>query len=116
VSHRSRTIRRGEVYWTDFSTARGGEIGKTRPAIVVSNNTANRVLNRIQVVPLTTNTRRVLPGETIVHLNGVPNKAMADQITTVTKERVGDYVGAIDDADMRRVDRTLIVQLGLPRR
>jgi mRNA-degrading endonuclease toxin of MazEF toxin-antitoxin module len=41
---------------------------------------------------------------------------MADQITTVTKERVGDYVGAIDDADMRRVDRTLIVQLGLPRR
>lgn len=116
MSQRTRTIRRGQVYWSDFDTARGGEISKSRPAIIVSNDTANRVLNRVQIVPLTTNVRRVLPGETIVHLNGVPNKAMADQITTAAKERIGDYVGAIDEVDMRRVDRTLIVQLGLPRR
>jgi len=41
---------------------------------------------------------------------------MADQITTATKERIGDYVGDISDADMRRVDRALILQLDLPRR
>ncbi len=111
-----RTLLRGQVYWSDFNTARGGEISKTRPAIIVSSDSANRFLNRVQIVPLTTNVRRVLRGETIVRLNGLPNKAMADQITTATKERIGDYVGDISDADMRRVDRALILQLDLPRR
>ena len=59
-------MRRGEVWWVDFDPSRGGEIRKRRPAIIVSNDTANAALNRVQVVPLTSNTGRLYPSEAIV--------------------------------------------------
>jgi mRNA-degrading endonuclease toxin of MazEF toxin-antitoxin module len=46
-------LRRGEVWWIAFDPSVGGEIQKTRPALIVSNNAANAALNRLIVVPLT---------------------------------------------------------------
>ena len=81
---------RGEVWWVDFDPSVGGEIRKTRPSIVVSNNVANRLLNRIQVVPLTSNVARLYPGEAYVALRGVQRKAMTNQLTTISKMRLRD--------------------------
>ena len=52
-------MRRGEVWWINFDPSVGGEICKTRPTVIISNNAANEHLNRVQVVPLTSNVDRV---------------------------------------------------------
>ena len=107
-------MRRGEVWWVDFSFTIGGEIKKNRPSVIISNNSANKVLNRIQVVPLTTkNTERVYPSEAAIFIKGKKHKAMTDQIDTVTKQRVLNKIGKLTDSEISRVEQALKVQLGL---
>jgi mRNA interferase MazF len=106
-------MHRGAVYWVDFDPARGGEIQKRRPVVIVSNDAAVRAQNRVQVVPLTRNVERVYSWEALVQLGGVPHKALADQIRTVTKERLLDRIGALSPGDLLAVERAIRVQLGL---
>lgn len=108
------TVRRGEVWWVDFDPARGGEVRKTRPAVILSNELANEHLNRVQVVPLTSNTGRVYPSEAVVDVAGQSSKAMADQLTTVAKERLGRRLAVLSRKDMAEVERVVRVQLHLP--
>jgi len=107
-------MRRGEVWWVDFEPAVGGEIRKTRPAIVVSNDVANVALNRLQVVPLTSNSGRIYPSEAVITIAGKTSKAMADQLTTAAKERFKSRLGSLSRTDMQAVERVIKIQLGLP--
>ena len=77
-----------------FDPSVGGEIQKSRPAVVVSNDTANASLNRVQVVPLSSQVRRLYPAEVFVSLGGEPRKAMADQVTTASKQPLRRRLGA----------------------
>ena len=107
--------RRGEVWWVSFDPAVGGEIRKTRPALVLSNNAANAVLNRLIVVPLTSQTAKLYPGEAMVTLNGEPSKAMADQIATASKQRLRDKLGSLSLSDMAAIEKAVLLQLGIRR-
>ena len=107
--------RRGEVWWVSFDSSVGGEIKKTRPALVLSNNAANAALNRVIVVPLTGQTDKLYPGEAMVTLNGQQSKAKADQIATASKERLRNRVGSLSSADMAAVEKAVLLQLGIRR-
>lgn len=109
------SIERGDVYWVNFEPSLGGEIKKVRPAIVLSNNAANTHLNRVQVVPITSNAERLYPGEALITLNAEKRKAMGDQLTTASKERIGRRIGALSAADLARVEDAILLQLGIVR-
>ena len=104
---------RGDVWWVEFDPAVGSEVRKTRPGVIVSNNSANRNLSRVIVVPLTSNTERLYPGEARVSVAGKDSKAMADQIMTADKLRLKSRLGELSKLDMQAVDDAVCVQLGL---
>jgi mRNA interferase MazF len=107
--------RRGEVWWVSFDASVGGEIQKTRPAIIVSNDAANIAMNRVIVVPITSRIAKLYPGEASVTLNGEPRKAMADQITTASKNRLSNKLGTLSRSDMSAVEDAVLMQLGMRR-
>jgi mRNA interferase MazF len=106
-------MNRGDVWWVNFEPSIGGEIRKKRPAIIVSNNAANKFLNRVQVIPITSNTDRLFPSEAYVTVAGKKGKAMADQLATVSKQRLSKCIGSVSDDEMNMVVEAIKTQLNL---
>ncbi|MFH0731045.1 MAG: type II toxin-antitoxin system PemK/MazF family toxin [Pseudomonadota bacterium] len=106
-------MKRGEVWWINFELSTGGEIRKQRPAIIVSNDAANHYMNRVQVVPITSNADKLYPSEAYVTFRGKKSKAMADQITTVSKKRLINSDGFISKSEMDGLSKAIETQLGL---
>ena len=96
-----------------FDPPLDGEIQKTRPAVVLSNDTANALLNRVQLVPLSSQVDRLYPAEAAVTRNGAPRKAMAHQVPTARKHRLRRRLGMLSAADVAAVVRAPCIQLGI---
>ena len=116
----SRNLARGAVVSVRFDPGIGSEIRKTRPAIVVSNDAACRYDAVVQVVPVTRlPVRELRPYETEVGSSGSglvkPSRSVANQIRTISKKRIGDVIGEIDEEEQRALDSALGIQLGLRR-
>lgn len=114
-------MRRGDVVLVDLDPVRGYEVAKTRPAVVVSNDGANRravQLGRgvVTVVPVTSNTDRIFPFQVL--LEDVPglrvaSKAQAEQVRSVSVERIGRVLGTLPPALVKDLDRALRLHLNL---
>ena len=106
-------MKRGEVWWVNFDPSVGGEIRKQRPAVIVSNDAANQFLNRVQVLPLTSSVSILYPSEAYVTFRGKKAKAMADQLSTVSKKRLINSAGSISSTEMERMGQAITTQLDL---
>ncbi len=104
---------RGQVWLVTFDPSVGGEIQKTRPALIVSNDVANALLNRVQVVPISSQINRLYPAETYISFANQRRKAMADQITTTSKHRLLRFMASLHKEDIAAVERIIRLQLGL---
>jgi mRNA interferase MazF len=113
---------RGEIRLVDLDPARGSEASKRRPAVIVSNDGANAAaarLNRgvITVVPVTSNVTRVYPFQVMLPASdcGLPrdSKAQAEQVRSVSVERIGRRVGEVPSSLMSDLEDALRLHLGL---
>jgi mRNA interferase MazF len=115
-------MRRGDIYLVDFEPIRGSEANKRRPAVIVSNDAANRSAERsrrgvVTVVPITSNVERVFPFQVLLPAAecglAVDSKAQAEQVRAVAASRLDRRLGAVPAATQRRLDDALRVHLSL---
>lgn len=115
-------MRRGEIRWVDLEPVRGPEADKRRPAIIVSNDAANRIADQlgrglITVVPITSNVERVYPFQVILPAAATglerDSKAQAEQVRSIAVERIGELIALVTAKQMASVDAALRVHLAL---
>jgi mRNA interferase MazF len=115
-------VRRGEIVTVEFEPVRGSEASKTRPAVVVSNDSANGTATRlgrgvITVVPVTSRTDRVYPFQVLLPASQTglrrDSKAQAEQVRSVAVERIGRRVGHLPAPLMAELDQALRIHLNL---
>src|SRR5690242_1526564 len=109
-------MRCGEIRLVDFDPARGSEADKRRPAVIVSNDRANGTAERLgrgvlTVVPVTSNVARVWPFQTLLPADAtglrVDSKAQAEQVRSVSVDRIGALLGRVSLDLMKELDAAL---------
>ena len=113
---------RGEIRLTDLEPALAGEADKRRPAIIVSNDRANATAARLgrgvlTVVPVTSNTTRVFPFQVFLPAEEtgirMDSKAQAEQVRSVSIERIGPVIGRLPTPLIAQLDDALRLHLQL---
>jgi mRNA interferase MazF len=115
-------VRRGDIVTVALDLARGQEASKTRPAVIVSNDAANGTATRlgrgvVTVVLVTASTGRIYPFQVLLpaRLTGLrqDSKAQAEQVRSVTVERIGNRIGQLPASLMAELDQALRIHLSL---
>jgi mRNA interferase MazF len=101
------------VYWVALDPTLGSEIQKTRPAVIVSNNSCNSFGSRVVVLPLTSNVDSLYPGEALVTVKGKPSRAMGDQIRSLDKSRLRARIDTLSHDELSAVDVAVRITLAL---
>ncbi len=109
---------RGEIYWVKLDPTIGSEIAKTRPALIISNNTGNQYYDRVIVAPITSKSiDKVYPFEVKITkgeggLDEI-SKILMDQIRTIDKSHLGEKIGKLESKIMRNVNESIRISLDI---
>jgi mRNA interferase MazF len=118
----SQLVRRGEICLVDLGPVRGSEANKRRPAVIVSNDGANMSAERlgrgvVTVIPITSNVESVYPFQVLLKASASgldrDSKAQAEQIRSVSVERIGSRVGVVPNDSLVELDEALRLHLAL---
>jgi mRNA interferase MazF len=116
----SQSIVRGSLYYADLNPVIGSEQGGVRPVVVIQNDVGNRHSPTVIIAAITSKAiKTTLPTHHVLDATGGLERdsvVLLEQIRTVDKRRLGDYVGVLGQRDMQGVDRALAVSVGLSRR
>jgi mRNA interferase MazF len=113
VARVSAIPRRGDVYWVALDPTLGSEIQKTRPAVILSNDSCNRYGTRVVVVPVTGNVGPTYPGEAEIELRGKRSRALGDQIRSIDKARLRGKVGRLTTHELAAIEEAVRITLDL---
>lgn len=106
---------RGDIHYIqDSKDSIGSEQRAGRPAVIVSNNDGNMHSPVVEVVFLTTKPKADLPTHVTIRGTVKVSTALCEQITSISIERVGDYIGTVSDSEMDKINNALLVSLALP--
>ncbi len=109
-----RVPTRDDVYWVALDPALGSGIQKTRPAVIVSNNSCHAYGSRVVVLPLTSNVDSLYhPGEALVTVKGKRSRALGDQIRSLDKSRLRSRIEALSQDELAAVDEAVQITLAL---
>ena len=106
---------RGEIWLVSLEPVVGHEIGKTRPALIISNDRNNQFAETITVLPITSNIKKIYPFETFMPKREsnlpVDSKIKSNQIRTIDKKRLVKLIGNISEAKLKEVKQALFIHL-----
>jgi len=103
-------IDRYGIFWVNLDPAEGSELAKQRPAVVVSDEEMNQVLQTVVVCPLTTRIHSQWPSRIPTDATGRPSEIVVDQIRAISRRRLGERVGSITEAEAASL-RHVITQM-----
>lgn len=108
-------IKRGDIFFADLNPVVGSEQGRIRPGLVVQNDVGNKHSPIVVVVPISAADKKDLPVHFNLKAKGLPRKStiLAEQIRTVDRCRIKEYVGSLDNEMMKEVDRILKISIGV---
>jgi len=96
-------IRRGDLWWVSLDPTQGAEIKKTRPCLVLSHDTVNRLRRTVVVVPLSSAGKPHPPIAVPVTCQGQAAVAIIDQVRAVAKHRLKSQIETLDLQELREV-------------
>ena len=115
-----RMIKRGDIYYANLNPVIGSEQGGTRPVLIISNDTGNKHSPTVIVAAITSrvHTKAKLPTHTIVNdFKGLDKGSiiLLEQIRTIDKQRLQEYLGTLDRRFLLAVDKALAISVALER-
>lgn len=113
-----KTIKRGDIYYAELNPVIGSEQGGTRPVLIISNDIGNRHSPTVIVAAITSrvHTKAKLPTHTAIRDFEGLNKdsiILLEQIRTIDKKRLQEYIGMLSESEMARVDKALAISISL---